>query len=281
MNAPANRIDLRFSELSRRGRKALIPYVTAGHPSPDATVAVMHRLVESGADLLELGIPFSDVMADGPVIQNACQRALEQGMSLDGVFEAVADFRREDDATPVVLMGYMNPIERRGLERFVEQAAAAGVDAVLIVDCPADEAAETREALLSGGMHQIFLVAPTTTPERIRRMLPMAGGFVYYVSLKGVTGAASLDAGALAPAVERIREATDLPVSVGFGISTAEQAAEVARVADGIVIGSALVSALDEAGSPDEAANIAGDWLAPVREAMDAVEQDRMEAAGA
>ncbi|MBY6205260.1 tryptophan synthase subunit alpha [Halomonas denitrificans] len=265
-----NRIDRRFAELAESGRAGLIPYVTAGHPSPEATVDVMHRLVEGGADLLELGVPFSDVMADGPVIQNACQRALEAGMTLDRVFDMVRSFRADDAETPVILMGYMNPIERRGLDDFVEQAADAGVDGLLIVDCPADEAEDTRAALEQQGMHQVFLVAPTTTESRLQRMAPMAGGFVYYVSLKGVTGSAALDADALAPAIERLRAHTPVPVAVGFGISTAEQAADVARVADAVVIGSALVKALDGSETVEDAVAVAGRFVDSVRSAMDA-----------
>lgn len=265
-----NRIDRRFAALAESGRTALIPYITAGHPSPEATVEVMHRLVEGGADLLELGVPFSDVMADGPVIQNACRRALDAGMTLDRVFEMVGQFRRQDGETPVILMGYMNPIERRGLSSFVEQAAEAGVDGLLIVDCPADEAADTRAALCQRDMHQIFLVAPTTTPARLERMAPMAGGFVYYVSLKGVTGSAALDADALAPAVEGLRGHTPLPVAVGFGISTPEQAADVARIANGVVIGSALVKALDSCDTTDAAVDAAGTFVEAIRSAMDA-----------
>lgn len=267
----ANRIDRRFAELAASGRRGLIPYITAGHPTAEATVPVLHRLVEGGADLLELGVPFSDVMADGPVIQNACQRALDGGMTLDRVFDMVRAFRENDADTPVILMGYMNPIERRGLSTFVEQAEAAGVDGLLIVDCPADEAEDTRAALAERSMHQIFLVAPTTTESRMERMAPLAGGFVYYVSLKGVTGSAALDADALAPAIERLRGHTPLPVAVGFGISTPEQAADVARVADAVVIGSALVKALDACDSADEAVHVAMAFADGMRRALDAV----------
>lgn len=270
MSTVSNRIDRRFAELAESGRAGLIPYITAGHPSPEATVVVMHRLVEGGADLLELGVPFSDVMADGPVIQNACQRALDAGMTLDRVFDMVRAFRTDDADTPVILMGYMNPIERRGLTTFVEQAAEAGVDGLLIVDCPADEAEETRSALEQYGMHQVFLVAPTTTESRLQRMAPMAGGFVYYVSLKGVTGSAALDADALAPAIDRLRAHTPVPVAVGFGISTPEQAADVARVADAVVIGSALVKALDASDTVEDAVAVAGRFADSIRSAMDA-----------
>ena len=265
-----NRIDQRFQALAEAGRTALIPYVTAGHPSPDATVEVLHAAVEAGADLLELGMPFTDVIADGPVIQNACSRALAQGMNLDRVLEMVAAFRQRDPDTPLLLMGYTNPIERRGVARFAEDAARAGVDALLIVDCPADEADELRSTLAEHGLHQVFLVAPTTTDSRLARTARLVGGFVYYVSIKGVTGAATLDIASLEPAVERIRRATELPVAVGFGIREPEQAAAVARCADGVVIGSALVERLDACTTPAQAVSVAGEYLGAVRNAMDA-----------
>lgn len=277
MSAVNNRIDRRFAALARAGRKALIPYVTAGHPSPAATVPVLHALVENGADLLELGVPFSDVMADGPVIQQACKVALEQGTNLDRVFAMVAEFRRDDAETPIVLMGYMNPVERRGLERFAADAAGAGVDGLLIVDCPADEAAETTRVFGQSGMHQIFLVAPTTTDPRLQRMAPRAGGFVYYVSLKGVTGSAALDANALVEPLARLRTHTDLPVAVGFGIATPQQAAAVAGVADAVVIGSALVRQL-EGLEPGQAVRTAGEYAASVRQALDQVTPRHAEA---
>jgi tryptophan synthase alpha chain len=266
-----NRIDRRFADLAEAGRPGLIPYITAGHPMPEVTVPVLHRLVAGGADLLELGVPFSDVMADGPVIQNACQRALDGGMTLDRVFDMVRAFREDDAETPIILMGYMNPIERRGLSTFVDQAQAAGVDGLLIVDCPADEADDTRGALAEHDMHQIFLVAPTTTESRMERMAPLAGGFVYYVSLKGVTGSAALDADALAPAISKLRAHTPLPVAVGFGISTPAQAADVARVADAVVIGSALVKALDGCETVEAAVDVAGSFADGMRDALDAV----------
>ena len=266
-----NRIDRRFAELARRGRKALVPYITAGHPHPDATVDVLHAAVESGADLLELGMPFSDVMADGPVIQNACARALEHGTTLDVVLAMVQQFRQRDADTPLILMGYTNPIERRGVARFSADAAAAGVDAILIVDCPADEAEDLKTSLGQQGLHQIFLVAPTTTESRLRRMAKLAGGFVYYVSIKGVTGAASLDVDTLAPAVKRVRAVADLPVAVGFGIREPEQAAAVAASADAVVIGSALVERLDRCAGTEQAVEATRDYLGRVRSAMNAV----------
>jgi tryptophan synthase alpha chain len=265
----SNRIDRRFAALAEHGRKGLIPYVTAGHPDPAWTVEIMHALVANGADLLELGIPFSDVMADGPVIQNACAAALEQGMTLEKVFAQVAEFRARDSDTPVILMGYMNPVERCGLETFSRRAAGAGVDGLLIVDCPADEAVETRRVFAEHELHQIFLVAPTTTEARVERMAPLAGGFIYYVSLKGVTGSAALDAGALAPAIGSIRDRSDLPVAVGFGISTPAQAEAVAAVADAVVIGSALVSQLDQAETETAAIEIVTEYIGGIRAALD------------
>lgn len=269
----SNRIDRRFAELAGRGRTGLIPYVTAGHPKPELTVEIMHALVAAGADLLELGIPFSDVMADGPVIQHACEAALKQGMTLDKVFSQVAEFRRRDADTPVILMGYMNPVERRGLDTFAEQAAEVGVDGLLIVDCPADEATETTRVFDGRELHQIFLVAPTTTEARIERMAPLAGGFIYYVSLKGVTGSAALNADELAPAVDSIRARSDLPVAVGFGISTPEQARAVGAVADAVVIGSALVRKLDGAESAEAAGEIVADYIGSIRAALDRLDE--------
>jgi len=264
-----NRIDARFRQLREQGRRALIPYVTAGYPGPDATVPVLHAAVEAGADLLEVGMPFSDVMADGPVIQEACARALEQGTGLDQVLAMVAQFRREDPNTPLILMGYANPIERRGVARFCQEAAAAGVDGLLIVDVPADEAAEMRAELARHDLHQIFLVAPTTTDARLRRAAELAGGFLYYVSIKGVTGASTLDTDSLAPAVERVRRAAGVPIAVGFGIRTPEHAAAAAESADAVVIGSALVERLGRADSAAAAVEAARDYLAPIRRAMD------------
>jgi len=264
-----NRIDARFRQLREQGRCALIPYVTAGYPGPDATVPVLHAAVEAGADLLEVGMPFSDVMADGPVIQEACARALERGTGLEQVLAMVAQFRRKDPSTPIILMGYANPIERRGVARFCEEAANAGVDGLLIVDVPADEAGEMRGELARRDLHQIFLVAPTTTDLRLKRAAELAGGFLYYVTIKGVTGAANLDTASLAPAVERIRSAAGVPVAVGFGIRTPEHAAAAAESADGVVIGSALVERLGKTDATADAVEAARDYLAPIRRAMD------------
>jgi len=264
-----NRIDQRMAKLQQQNRAALVPYITAGHPMPEATIPVLNAAVEAGADMVELGMPFSDVMADGPVIQRACERALEHGVGLVQVLEMVKSFRQQDPDTPLVLMGYTNPIERYGVSRFAAAAAEAGVDGLLIVDCPADEAKELQSELQKVGLHQIFLVAPTTNEARLDRAAQLAGGFVYYVSLTGVTGAATLNTDALGPMIERIRKQIDLPVAVGFGIREPEQAARVSQVADAVVIGSALVSRLDEAVDVESAVAITHKYLSPVRQAMD------------
>ena len=265
----SNRIDATMQAVCGAGRSALVPYVTAGHPMPDATVEVLRAAVSAGADMLELGMPFSDVMADGPVIQRACEQALKHGVGLVQVLEMVKTFRSMDQQTPIILMGYTNPIERYGVERFATDAADAGVDGLLVVDCPADEASQMQKAFADAGMHQIFLVAPTTTETRLDRAAKLAGGFVYYVSLTGVTGAATLQTDTLGPMIERIRSRIDLPVAVGFGIREPEQAAAVSKLADAVVIGSALVSRLDQCQSASEAVAVTGDYLEPIRKAMD------------
>ena len=265
-----NRIDQRFRALAASGRTALVPYVTAGHPHPDHSVAILHAAVAAGADLLELGMPFSDVMADGPVIQNACAKALAHGTTLKDVLAMVASFRANDGDTPVILMGYTNPIERMGVQAFAIAAAHAGVDAVLVVDCPPDEATALQAAMSAQGLHQIFLVAPTTTDSRLQRTAQLAGGFVYYVSLTGVTGAATLNVAAMAPKLAQLRATIDLPVAVGFGIREPEQAAAVAALADAVVIGSALVERLDRCQHADEAVSVVTEYLGAVRSAMDA-----------
>lgn len=274
-----NRIDVRLEEVSKAGRAALIPYVTAGHPMPNATVEILHAAVSAGADLVELGMPFSDVMADGPVIQRACERALTHGVGLIEVLAMVRLFREKDAKTPLILMGYTNPIERYGVERFAADAADAGVDGLLIVDCPADEAATMQQALATEGLHQIFLVAPTTTESRLALAATLAGGFVYYVSLTGVTGAATLQTDTLGPMVDRIRQHIDLPVAVGFGIRDATQAATVACISDAVVIGSALVSRLEACASVAESVSATQNYLAPIRAAMNEARATTSEAA--
>lgn len=237
-----NRIDQRFADLKSQGRRALIPYITAGDPSPEHTVGFMHALVEAGADVLELGVPFSDPMADGPVIQKACERALKHGVRLTHLFEMVREFRQTDADTPVVLMGYLNPMERIGLESFADQAAAVGIDGVLAVDMPPEEAEELGPLLKSRGLASIFLVAPTTSEERAATICAHGEGYLYYVSLKGVTGSATLNATDVAEHLAPLRRMTDLPLCVGFGIRDGASAAEVGKVADGIIVGSALVN---------------------------------------
>ena len=231
-----------FARLRTGRRKALVPYLTAGDPHPRHTVALMHALVEGGADVIELGVPFSDPMADGPVIQLACERALRHGTSLTQVLGMVREFRRRDASTPVVLMGYLNPIEALGLERFARRARTAGVDGVLVVDLAVEEAPEFAPTLRAQGLDCIFLLAPTSPPARIAAIAREGSGYLYYVSLKGVTGAASLDVGAVRGKVAEIRRHTQLPVAVGFGVRDARTAGQVGQVADAVVVGSALVS---------------------------------------
>jgi tryptophan synthase alpha chain len=243
-----------FERLRADGRKALVPFVTAGDPEPGFTVPLMHAMAEAGADLIELGVPFSDPMADGPVIQRASERALRHHVSLRSVLDMVREFRRRDDVTPVVLMGYLNPVEVMGCREFAQAARAAGVDGVLTVDLPPEEADAMVEALRAADLDPIFLIAPTSTPERLQRISAVAGGFVYYVSLKGVTGAANLDVASVGGKLEEIRAYTDLPVGVGFGIRDAETASRVARVADAIIVGSALVRVIEEAGADGDKA---------------------------
>jgi tryptophan synthase alpha chain len=240
-----SRIQATFADLKGRQRKALIPFITAGDPYPSLTVPLMHALVSAGADVLELGVPFSDPMADGPVIQRASERALVHHVSLPQVLARVREFRSQDRNTPVVLMGYLNPIETMGYARFAESAKAAGVDGVLTVDMPPEEADELVAALRGAQLDPIFLVAPTSSEDRIRRIAEVASGFIYYVSLKGVTGAAHLEVGAVAEKLAQLRRFTSLPLGVGFGIRDAESAARIARLADAVIVGSALVSRVE------------------------------------
>ncbi len=267
-----NRIDQCFANLKSQGRRALIPFITAGDPAPEYTVGFMHALVEAGADVLELGVPFSDPMADGPVIQKACERALKHGVRLSHLFEMVREFRQTNTDTPVVLMGYLNPMERIGLEAFAEQAAAAGIDGVLAVDMPPEEAEELGPLLESRGLASIFLVAPTTTEERAATICAHGQGYLYYVSLKGVTGTATLDAADIAAHLAPLRGMTDLPLCVGFGIRDGASAAEVGKVADGVIVGSALVSRIAANTETPEA--IPGELkavLGEMRQALDAL----------
>ncbi len=259
-----------FENLRAAGRKALIPYVTAGDPEPSVTVPLMHAMVAAGADILELGVPFSDPMAEGPVIQRAMERALEYDVSLEDVLEMVRSFRKTDADTPVVLMGYLNPVEVKGYAEFAREAADAGVDGVLLVDMPPEEAGELRAALREHELDMIFLVAPTTDDARIQAITAAGGGFIYYVSLKGVTGAGHLDIGGVEEHVARIRRQTELPIGVGFGIKDAGSAARIAGVADAVVVGSALVRRIEEnAGSADDINAAVAGLLGEMRAAMD------------
>ena len=264
-----NRIDARFAKLKAAGRTGLIPFVTAGDPSPEHTVALMHALVEAGADVIELGVPFSDPMADGPVIQHASERAIAKGVGLADVLGWVHAFRQRDADTPVVLMGYLNPVEIHGYARFGQEAVAAGVDGVLLVDCPLEESA-VLAPLEAAGLIPILLAAPTTAPARMAQLCEVAGGFLYYVSFAGITGAGRLSTQDIAARVADIRSHAKAPVAVGFGVRDAQSAKEIAAFADAVVIGSALVERLDGAGTADEAVARAKDFLAPIRAALDA-----------
>jgi tryptophan synthase alpha chain len=272
-----SRIGSVFDALAASGKKALIPYVTAGDPHADTTPAVMHALVEGGADVIELGIPFSDPMADGPVTQKASERALARGVGLAKVLAMVREFRARDRATPVVLMGYANPIERYGPARFVADARDAGVDGVLVVDYPPEECTEFAQLLRDAGIDPIFLVAPTSTEARIAAVAKAGRGYVYHVSLKGVTGAGHFDIGTVQQMIPRIKAHVKLPVGVGFGIRDARTARAVADVADAVIIGSALVQLLESAGR-DEAPRIASEFVAGIRAALDAPPASRARA---
>ena len=275
MSSTKGRMKKRFAELAGVGRKAVIPYIVAGDPAPGITVALMHRLVEAGADIIELGVPFSDPMAEGPTIQRGHERALEHGIRLCDALDMVASFRERDSETPVLLMGYANPVLGMGVEVFADRAQAAGLDALLTVDMPPEEVEPLNRELKRVGLDNIFLVAPTTPAARVEKITQVATGFVYYVSLKGVTGAGHLDVDDVVAHVETIRSFTDLPVAVGFGIKDADSAATVARCADGVVVGSALVQLLADgaAGGADEATllDAAGEFLATIRAGVDSV----------
>lgn len=260
-----SRIKTRLDALQSTGRSALIPYLVAGDPEPAATVAILHALVAAGADVIELGVPFSDPMAEGPVIQLAHERALAHAVTLSGVLGMVRQFREQDDLTPVVLMGYANPVERMGYAEFATEAAAAGVDGLLVVDMPPEEAGDMNSELKKVGIDAIFLVAPTTTDARMRQVAGLASGYLYCVSLKGVTGAGNLDVEAVRSNVARIKAITDLPVAVGFGIKDGQSAAAIAEVADGVVVGSALVDRMVHG----DAATAGAALLGELRRAMD------------
>jgi tryptophan synthase alpha chain len=265
-----SRIQARFKQLQEQGRVALIPFVTAGDPNPDVTVPLMHAMVDAGADIIELGVPFSDPMADGPVIQRASERALGHHVGMRNVLDMVRSFREEDNQTPVVLMGYLNPIEVMGYDLFAEEAGRAGVDGVLTVDLPPEEADGLLQALQPREIAPIFLIAPTTTAERTQQICNAAAGFVYYVSVKGITGASHLAIDEVSEKVAGIRDATDLPVGVGFGIKDADSARAVAQVADAVVVGSAIVGRIEKlVDQPDSIAPELNDFLSALRQAID------------
>ncbi|WP_271270376.1 tryptophan synthase subunit alpha [Aliamphritea hakodatensis] len=265
-----SRISSCFEKLQAEGRKALIPYVTAGDPAPGVTLPLMHAMVESGADIIELGVPFSDPMADGPVIQLACERALSHNTSLLDVLAVVAEFRKTDQTTPVVLMGYLNPIEVMGYEAFAQAASDAGVDGVLTVDLPPEEAVDFGPLMKAKDIDVIYLLAPTTVESRIEKICAAGSGYVYYVSVKGVTGSASLDVDDVASRLDIIRKHTDMPVGVGFGIRDDASARAISEVADGVIVGSVLVNKIAELADqqdkiPEAVAAITGS----MRQAMD------------
>jgi len=264
-----SRIQTTFQRLAGQGRKALIPFITAGDPDAALTVPLMRALVEGGADVIELGVPFSDPMADGPTIQRASERALAKGMTLRKVLELVVAFRATDSVTPVVLMGYANPIEAMGLERFADAAAAAGVDGVLVVDYPPEEAVTFGTAMQARGMDPIFLLAPTSSDARIAQAAAVASGYVYYVSLAGVTGAGHLNIETLAQRIPQIRAKTGLPVGVGFGIRDAATAARIAAFADAVVVGSRLIEEIEKSPAADACANVKA-LVADIRRGIDA-----------
>jgi len=272
-----SRIAERFAELKKNRRKALVPFVTAGDPQPDTTVPLLHAMVEAGADMLEIGVPFSDPMADGPVIQAACERALVHHVTLHQVLDMVREFRRKDPATPVILMGYLNPIEVWGYEEFARAAGEAGVDGVLTVDMPPEEAGVLTEHLRANGIDAIFLLAPTSGADRIRKVADTASGFIYYVSFKGVTGANRLDIDAVADKINEVRHYTDLPLGVGFGIRDPETAAQVAKIADAVVVGSVLVAKVAElADSPEAIPAALASIVAELRTAIDQATSQRV-----
>ncbi len=265
-----SRLAAKFEALSKAGRKALIPFITAGDPKPDFTVPMMHAMVKAGADVIELGVPFSDPMADGPVIQRASERALAHKMSLRKVLALVIEFRKTDQQTPVVLMGYVNPIEAMGYEDFANAAQRADIDGVLTVDLPPEEAEENVLLLKARGIDPIFLLAPNSSDERIQKMGAAGSGYLYYVSLKGVTGAGNLNTADVETKLKQIKANTRLPVGIGFGVKDAETAKTVAALGDGVVIGSALISKIEaNLDNLEQAKREIVELLAAMRQAID------------
>jgi tryptophan synthase alpha chain len=266
-----SRIQSTFQRLQASGRRALIPFITAGDPAPEMTLPLMRALVEGGADIIELGVPFSDPMADGPTIQRASERALAAGMSLRKVLAIVREFRAENGDTPVVLMGYANPIEAMGIPQFVSAAAEAGVDGVLVVDYPPEECVSFAQAVKAAGLDPIFLLAPTSTEQRFSDVAQAGSGYIYYVSLKGVTGSAALDFDEVAARIPRIRARVGMPVGVGFGIRDAASARRIGEVADAVVIGSRIIEEIEKSPRELAAANVAA-FLKEIRIALDRIE---------
>lgn len=267
-----SRIQTLFETLKQQNKTALIPFITAGDPHADISVELLHGLVEGGANIIELGVPFSDPMADGPVIQRASERALAHNISLTDVLNIVREFRETNNEVPIVLMGYLNPIEIMGYENFVNNARAAGVDGVLIVDLPPEETEGFSELLQKNEIDQVFLIAPTTYGDRLQSICDNASGFVYYVSLKGVTGSSSLDVEEVGQKLNEIRQKTSLPIGVGFGIKDAESASSVAAISDAVVVGSALVEHLYQNAEPKgQLRNVAKEFLLGLRTAIDSV----------
>jgi tryptophan synthase alpha chain len=272
-----DRIDRRFAALKAQNRAGFVSYVMAGDPDAATALAILEGLPAAGADLIELGFPFSDPMAEGPTIQRASQRALAQKMTLNGTLDLVRAFRQGDDDTPLILMGYLNPLVNKGFETFAREAAQAGVDGLIVVDCPPEEADPLADALEANGISLIRLAAPTTDDARLPAVVRRTSGFLYYVSVAGVTGVKSADAGDVAPAVARLRAASGLPVAVGFGIRTPDQAAAVARIADAAVVGSALVDEIESAAKVNE--NVTEKVLLKASELAKAVRSARLELA--
>ena len=264
-----SRIAGRFAALKAAGRKALIPYITAGDPQSASTVPLLHALVEAGADILEVGVPFSDPMADGPAIQRSSERALKNGIGLSDVLRLVNEFREKDSETPIVLMGYANPIEAMGAEKFVAAARAAAIDGVIVVDYPPEECAPFVALCRKNGIDTIFLLAPTSTDERIRSVASAGSGYLYYVSLKGVTGVKDVDAGEVATQLPKLRAASKLPIGVGFGIKDAASAVAISKSADAVIIGSRIVQEIESAGAEQAVARVKA-LVGPIRKALDA-----------
>ena len=263
-----SRIAGRFAELKAAGRKALIPYITAGDPLKSSTVPLLHGMVEAGSDILEIGVPFSDPMADGPAIQRSSERALKNGIGLSDVLGFVKTFREKDDLTPVVLMGYANPIEAMGVEKFVAAAKVAGVDGTIVVDYPPEECGPFADLCGKAGLDCIFLLAPTSTDARIREVARAGTGYLYYVSLKGVTGVKTIDAAEVAAQLPRLRAVSKLPIGVGFGIRDAESALAISKIADAVIIGTRIVQEIESAGAENAVARVKA-LLQPIRKALD------------